>query len=600
VTHEYFVGEWSPQVIPNGGGLKMTNQSKWFKSFLVVLGAATLLSSLPSNVHAQEPNAGKLKVYVTLPEAYTFVDDKAIGPGNQSIRLGEGKHTVSVENYGFKPFRQDVSIASGGTTKLKVNLEADGAKVSGPWGRIQIEVGTMTRGDYAVLLNGKTEGYFVGHVDEFNQNIIWKQELIVPVRTHDVTVTRNGETVWSGAVPVAANQRVIINVQNGKIRTTDWKRGEDLGEMPRFKAGLASASVVIAPVTASISASPTRINCNQDSQLKWAALETVDNDISGMSPVPASGERTVSPKKTTSYELTSAGPGGVVKSTATVDVNSGVVAQIQASPVEAQYRRIGDKVITQQQTTLNWTTSNASSVSIDGIGPVDTSGSKTVPLVPTQSTDGPVDQTISYSLSATNACGGVETKTIAVHLTGSIEGVPGVLLNSIFFPTDYPEKGDQTVGLLKSQKDELLALASGFTKYLVYDPDAKLSIAAHADTRGSQKANDGLAQRRGQSVKDFLVANGISADKIDVSSYGDDKPLDKSTVDQLQASNPNPAPEAHIKNAHTTWLAYNRRVDILFLPSNKESERFYPNNAPDVNILWQLAKPHRSVVEQDQ
>src|ERR1700693_5000693 len=126
----------------------MSYQIRFFRSFLAAtLGAATLLSS---TVFAQEPKAGKLKVYVTLPEAYTFVDDKAIGPGNQSVSLGEGKHTLSVENYGFKPFRQDVSIASGETTKVRVDLQQDGAKVSGPWGRIQVEVGTTTRGDYAV------------------------------------------------------------------------------------------------------------------------------------------------------------------------------------------------------------------------------------------------------------------------------------------------------------------------------------------------------------------------------------------------------------------------------------------------------------------
>ena len=227
-------------------------------------------------------------------------------------------------------------------------------------------------------------------------------------------------------------------------------------------------------------------------------------------------------------------------------------------------------------------------------GPVESSGSRTVQLVPTQTTDGPVDQTLSYSLTATNVCGGSETKTVAIHLTGSIEAVPAVLLNSIFFPTAYPEKNDPTVGLLKSQKDALTTLADGFTKYLEYDPDAKLAVAAYADKRGPQKYNESLSERRGQSVKDFLVAKGISADKIDVTAYGEDKPLDQSTVDQLQTSNPNPPPEAHLKNAHTSWLAYNRRVDILFLPSNKESERYYPNNAPDLNILWQRAKPDRS------
>jgi len=564
---------------------------------LAVLGTITLLSS---TIYAQEPKAGKLKVYVTLPEAYTFVDEKAIGPGNQSIRLGEGKHTLSVENYGFKPFHQDVSIASDETTKVMVNLEPDGATVSGPWGRIQIEVGTATRGDYAVLLNGKSAGYFVGHVDEFNHNIWWKQELIVPVRTHDVTITRNGQEVWSGAVPVAANQRVIINLGNGTTRTTDWPRGEGLGEMARFKAGLASASVVIAPVSGSISATPPRIDCNQPSELKWASLETIDSDISGMSPVPASGQRQVSPKKTTAYDLTASGPGGVVKASATVDVNPVVVAQLQASTSEAHYRRIGDKVLTQESGTLNWSASNVDSVSLDPLGSVDRSGTRTVELIPSQTTDGPVDQTLSYSLKATNVCGGAETKTVAIHLTGSIEPIPAVLLNSIFFPSDYPEKSDQTVGLLRSQKEALTTLADGFTKYLEYDPQAKLAVAAYADKRGPQNYNESLSQRRGESVKDFLVAKGISADKVEVSAYGLEKPLDENTVEQLQSGNPNPPPQAHLKNSRASWLAYNRRVDILFLPSNKESERYYPNSAPDADILWQRAKPDRAVINQNE
>src|SRR5258708_17749536 len=441
----------------------MSQHIRCFKCLLAVLGTIALLSS---TIYAQEPKAGKLKVYVTLPEAYTFVDEKAIGPGNQSLRLGECKHTLSVENYGFKPFHQDVSIASDETTKVMVNLEPDGANVSGPWGRIQIEVGTTTRGDYVCLLNGKSGGYFVGHVDEFNNNIILKQELIVPARTHEVTVTRYGATVWSGSVTVASDQRVIINIGNGKQRTKAWPRGTQLTNMPRFKAGIASASAVVAPVSGSISATPAKIDCNQPSEVKWASLETVDTDISGMSPVPPSGEKQVSPKQTTTYELTAAGPGGVVKSTATVDVNPVVTAQLESSTSEAHYRRIGDKVLTQESATLHWSASNVDKVSLDSSESLDPSGTRSVQLTPTQNTDGPVDQTMNYSLKATNVCGGSETKTVAVHLTGSIEPIPGGLLNSIFFPTDYTEKDEPTLGLLRSHKEALTILAQSFTNYL--------------------------------------------------------------------------------------------------------------------------------------
>jgi hypothetical protein len=173
-------------------------------------------------------------------------------------------------------------------------------------------------------------------------------------------------------------------------------------------------------------------------------------------------------------------------------------------------------------------------------------------------------------------------------------------LNSIYFPTDYPEKGDPSVGLLRSQKEALTTLADGFTKYLEYDPDAKLSVTAYADERGPKQYNESLSERRGQSVKDFLVAKGISADKIEVASKGENQQLDKSAVAQLQSTNPVPPPELHVKESQASWLAYNRRVDVLFLPTNKESERFYPNGAADSNILWQRPKPARTAVNHDE
>ena len=54
---------------------------------------------------------------------------------------------------------------------------------------------------------------------------------------------------------------------------------------------------------------------------------------------------------------------------------------------------------------------------------------------------GPVDETNTYTLNATNVCGGSTTQTAAVHITGSIEPVPTVVLYSIFYPTDYPDAG---------------------------------------------------------------------------------------------------------------------------------------------------------------
>ena len=561
--------------------------------------AGTVLCSVA--VFAQDHKPGKLKITVSPKQAYTFIDGKAIGPGNRTIKLDVGTHHLVVANYGFKFVEQDVSIDPEHTLPLDIKLEPAGGEVPGPRGRIQIEVGMRRAGDAAVLLNGTKPQYFVGHVDEFNNDIVRHQELIVPPGRHDVTVTRYGKELWSGVVTVGANQRVIVDISNGKQVTKDWPRGTGQlgGGVQRFKAGTASATIAVAPVSGTVSANPQNINCSQNTQLAWTSSETVEADMSGLSPVPTTGERTISPRQTTVYELTARGPGGITTPSTKVEVNTVVESSLSAAPTEVNYRRIGDKVIQPANTTLNWSASNADAASLGSLGSVDTSGTKSVTLSPTQTANGPVDEEVKYTLSATNVCGGSDSKTVAVRLKGSIEPIPAVLLQSVFFPTDYPTKKYPAIGLVRSQQERLTTLADGFKKYLEYDPDAKLSLGAFADDRGPNKYNQGLSTLRAERVKDFLVSQGIAAEKIDTSAHGKDNQLDKAAVIDLQARNPNTSPKDRIKNFNATWLAYNRRVDILLLPTNAASERFYPHEAADSQILWQKPKPPRSVVEKN-
>jgi len=137
----------------------------------------------------------------------------------------------------YKFVEQDVSMDSDKTVPLDIKLEPVGAPVPGPRGRIQIEAGRLHGATAAaVLLNGKKPLYFVGHVDEFDNDIIWHQELIVPPGTHQVTVTRYGKELWSGPITVAADQRVIVNISNGKEKTKPWARGSSCPTYPNRPA----------------------------------------------------------------------------------------------------------------------------------------------------------------------------------------------------------------------------------------------------------------------------------------------------------------------------------------------------------------------------
>ncbi len=269
----------------------------------------------------------------------------------KTLCLSPGPHQVSVHNYGYPSNTRQVHIDPGTTTDITVALQNSGDKVSGPFGDIEFKGHPRA----AVLLNGTTPDYFVGHVDEFDWNWIWHQRLLVKPGTYQVAVTRKGNTIWSGPVDVKAGERVIVNLdQNGEIKTKDWPQGDTLGPQPRFNAGVASAVVPIAPVTAQLTAHSTYLDCGQPTQLEWKSADAADVSITNLGSVSASGDRTVNPTKTTTYELIAKGPGGEASQSATVKVNAQPTATLNLSQPEVHYHKIGDKVVQDEPTTLNW------------------------------------------------------------------------------------------------------------------------------------------------------------------------------------------------------------------------------------------------------
>src|SRR5579872_4497016 len=152
---------------------------------------------------------GELQVNANPEQAYVFVDGQAIHESSYGpIKLTVGDHKVDIYNYGYKPESRNVTIRHWRTTTIDVSLEAVPGTLNGPWGCITIEGAPRD----AVLLNGKTPEYFVGHGDEFNHEWGPKQELVLSPGTYQLTVLHGDSARWSGSVTVEADKRVVIDI----------------------------------------------------------------------------------------------------------------------------------------------------------------------------------------------------------------------------------------------------------------------------------------------------------------------------------------------------------------------------------------------------
>lgn len=554
---------------------------------------ALLTSVAPASAQSS-PEIGKLKIHVSPKQAYVFVDGKAIRDGSQTIELPAGTHEVGVDNYGYVPKTQKIHIGAGETTDVAVTLQASGDMVSGPFGDIEFKGHPRA----AVLLNGTTPAYFVGHVDEFDNNFLWHQWLLVKPGNYQVTVTQKGQTIWSGPVTVKVGQREIVYLDhNGKIETRDFKRGLTLGPHPRFEAGIASAMVPIAPVTAQLAVSQTQTTCGQSATLNWKATDAADTSITNIGNVPTSGDRSVSPTQTTAYELVAKGPGGQATQTVTIDANTQPTATLAFSQSEVRYHKVGDKVVEQGSATLNWSTSDGSKVTIQPLGAVATSGSENIKATPNQSSVGPINQDVTYTLHVANACGATTTRTAMLHIIGSIDPPPSVTLASVFYPTKYPEQRHSRVGLVASEEQALAKAATTFKNNEQYDGQSRLMVVGHTDVRGPEKYNLALSERRAELVKEYLVSRGIATDKVETRAEGKDQELTEQQVQKLQSEDKQTPQRWMMNRKKATWLAYNRRVDIILQPTGQESMEVYPNDSPEARILWERPAPSLKAVE---
>ncbi|MET0337746.1 MAG: peptidoglycan-associated lipoprotein Pal [Caulobacter sp.] len=80
---------------------------------------------------------------------------------------------------------------------------------------------------------------------------------------------------------------------------------------------------------------------------------------------------------------------------------------------------------------------------------------------------------------------------------------------------------------------------AGQAAWLARYPAVKIRIEGNADERGTREYNLALGARRANSVRDFLVARGVSAARIETISYGKERPIDGGSGEDSWAKNRN-------------------------------------------------------------
>jgi peptidoglycan-associated lipoprotein len=181
-----------------------------------------------------------------------------------------------------------------------------------------------------------------------------------------------------------------------------------------------------------------------------------------------------------------------------------------------------------QSATLRWSTTNATSASIAGIGTVGLNGSQSVS--PSSST--------TYTLTAKGAGGSAEaTARVTVNPPPPPPPpppAPSMTEEQIFDQNVHDVFFDYDKYSLRSEDSSVVQQDAAF---LVKHPDMKVLIGGHCDERGSEEYNIALGQNRAETLQKALVSDGVAASSIRVISYGKEKPFCTESNEQCWQQN---------------------------------------------------------------
>ena len=100
--------------------------------------------------------------------------------------------------------------------------------------------------------------------------------------------------------------------------------------------------------------------------------------------------------------------------------------------------------------------------------------------------------------------------------------IPGVNFEPVYFLFDQNM-------ILKTQEDKLIRVAD----YLKSNPAAGVVIEGNCDERGTTEYNRALGEKRAIAAKTFLMERGIAENRIKTISYGEERPAQSGTGEDI-------------------------------------------------------------------
>ncbi len=127
--------------------------------------------------------------------------------------------------------------------------------------------------------------------------------------------------------------------------------------------------------------------------------------------------------------------------------------------------------------------------------------------------------------AATGAGAGAGSATSSIR-PGSQEDLVANVGDRVFFALDRST-------IAADQRPVLERQAAWLAQY----PQVQVTVEGHADERGTREYNLALGQRRANSARDVLVAQGVSGSRISTISYGKDRPAALGSNEEAWAQN---------------------------------------------------------------